>query len=223
MVMIEHVERYADGTAGILKAVAPRENVVLRGDELQAGDTVLTAGTQLMPHHLGALAATGVQAVDVMRTPKVAIISIGDELVDPAATPALGQMRDVNTSLLAASVEECGAQVGMAVRIADGLDGLRDALREAGSSCDMVLVSGGSSVGERDVTAQAIAELGSVMFHGLALKPGKPRYSAKSTACPPSACPATLLPLTWYFVCWQPRCCMNWATCPNTNGASTRS
>ncbi len=174
VVMLEHTEDYGDGTIGITKPVAPGNNMIFRGDDVFPGKTILPAGHTLTPHDMGALAALGVLKAAVCRKPVVGIISTGDELVEIGENPARGQIRDVNSSLLAALIRESGGEAVSYGIVRDDEEKLRDALDEALAVCDMVLISGGSSVGMKDATARVIEARGKLLFHGIAMKPGKP-------------------------------------------------
>lgn len=174
VVMIEYAEDYGDGTVGILRPVAPGENMIYRGDDVSPGKTVLPAGHKLAAHDIGALAAMGVTEVTVCRKPRVGIISTGDELVEAFEMPGEGQIRNVNSPMLASLMEELGAESVCCGIVRDEKEQLRLALEKALAECDAVLISGGSSVGTKDATCAVIESMGEVLFHGIAMKPGKP-------------------------------------------------
>ena len=174
VVMLEHTEDYGDGLIGITSPVAPGNNMIFRGDDVSPGDRVLTGGSLLAPHDIGILSALGLDSVDVRRKPLVGVISTGDELVETATVPLRGQIRDVNTPLLMAAVRQLGSEVKSYGIIRDDESALRHALSRAASECDIVLISGGSSAGMRDLTSRVIETLGIILFHGVAMKPGKP-------------------------------------------------
>lgn len=174
VVMIEHTETYGDGTIGVTKPVAPGENLIYRGDDVYPGKAVLPAGRLLGPQDIGALAAMGVAEVQVCKKPVVGIISTGDELVPVECTPVGGQIRDLNSSMLAALVTQCGCEPRCYGIIKDEAAGLKAVMERACVECDAVLISGGSSVGMKDATADVIASKGEILFHGIAMKPGKP-------------------------------------------------
>ncbi len=173
-VMIEYTEAYGDGTVGILKSAAPGENMIFRGDDVRPGKEVLPAGRRLTPSDVGALAALGLGGVSVARRPLVGVISTGDELVAVTETPAAGQIRDVNSAMLAALARDAGAEPVPYGIIKDDEALLGAALDDALARCDMVLLSGGSSVGAKDAACRVIEARGEVLCHGLAMKPGKP-------------------------------------------------
>jgi len=149
------------------------------GADFAAGDLVLTAGRRIGGPELGLLATLGYATVPVYRRPRVAIVSTGDELVDPAATPARGQIRDSNRYAIAGTLRALGAEPLHLPRAADAIDDLVGRLREGCERADAVILTGGSSVGERDLTPDAIERLGgTIVVHGLRVKPGKPTVLA---------------------------------------------
>lgn len=174
VVMIEYTESYGGGDIGILKPAAPGNNMVYRGDDVFPGKLVLKAGRTLRSEDIGALAALGMTEVSVSKKPVVGIISTGDELVDIDKTPGAGQVRDVNSSMLAAAICDFGAEPKCYGIVRDGYQRLKEALTQALTECDMVLISGGSSVGQMDSTCAVIEEMGELLLHGIAMKPGKP-------------------------------------------------
>lgn len=176
VVMLEHAERPDSSSLLVLKAVAPGENVVVKGEDISAGRYLLHQGQKILPQDIGALAACGCAAVLVRQKPEVVIISTGDEVVDVACTPVNGQIRDINSYALAAMLEDAGCIVKRHGIVKDQYEDLLAALSQAVNRCNMIVVSGGSSVGVRDHTVRVIKELGKsdVVFHGVAIKPGKP-------------------------------------------------
>lgn len=174
VVMLEYTEDYGDGTIGIFKAAAPGENYVFKGDDLKPGDIILHKGRKLLPADIGSLAAMGRSRVLVSAMPRVGIISTGDELVGIDEEPKEGQIRDVNSVVLYSLMKENGAVVTDYGITKDNESTLREVLTKALEECDLVLISGGSSAGEKDKTAMIIGEQGRLLFHGIAIKPGKP-------------------------------------------------
>ena len=174
VVMLEYTDDYGDGLIGIARPVSPGENLIFKGDDVSPGDKILTAGTTLSPHDIGILSALGITDAQVHPRPLVGVISTGDELVAPSIAPNKGQIRDVNTPLLMAAVRQYGAETKSFGIVRDDEAALRDALLRAVSTCDIVLISGGSSAGMRDLTAKVIEAEGTLTFHGIAMKPGKP-------------------------------------------------
>jgi molybdenum cofactor synthesis domain-containing protein len=156
------------------------DNVTQAGADLREGETVLAVGRRLGGPELGVLATLGLVDVSVYRKPRFAIVSTGDELIDPGATPSIGQIRDSNRYAIAATLSAWGCDAVHVPRVTDDPDALRDALRDALERCDGVVLSGGSSVGERDFTPRVVASLGEPgpVVHGLLVKPGKPTLLA---------------------------------------------
>jgi molybdenum cofactor synthesis domain-containing protein len=159
---------------------APGEFVTPRGSDVPDGERVLLAGRRIGPAELGVLAALGVARVSVFRRPRIALITTGDELVEPGAEPRTGQVRDSNRFAIGGSLRALGCDVVPAGPIADEPAMLRSAIELALGSCDGVVLSGGSSVGERDLVPRIVAGLGEpgVIVHGLRVKPGKPTMLA---------------------------------------------
>ena len=173
-VMIEYTEDYGDGTVGILKPGAPGMNLIFRGDDIFPGKVILRAGRTLTASDIGALAAVGETQVPVRRRLQVGVISTGDELVPPDVTPAPGQVRDVNSPMLTALLREWGAEVTAYGIVADDEDRLRETVHRAAETCDAVVISGGSSVGVKDAACRILSDMGELLLHGIAIKPGKP-------------------------------------------------
>lgn len=176
MVMIEQVEDLGDGLRQVSQSVSPGTHLTRQGDDITAGTTVFRAGRRLNATDLGTLAALGLATVPVVRRPRVAILSTGDELIEPDTRPGPGQIYDVNRYTLAETVRLHGGEPVISGIVRDDLTILQQALGQALGTCDLVLVSGGSSVGTRDYVAAAINSLGEpgVILHGIAVKPGKP-------------------------------------------------
>lgn len=175
VVMVERTSR--DGASVRIDQVAqPGENVVPRGADLRAGDLVLRAGHRVRPQDTAVIASMGLAVVAVRRRPRVAIIAGGDELVPPGESLAPGQIYDSNSFAMAAQVEEWGGSPTLLPHVADRPEAVEAALRQGMAEGDMVLLSGGSSVGLKDLTAAAIDALGrpGVIVHGLAMRPGRP-------------------------------------------------
>lgn len=176
MVMIEDVEDFGDSLRQILRSVSPGSHLTGAADDAAAGSVIIPAGKTLTPADLGTLAAIGQAAAIVSRRPRVAVLSTGDELVTVGNPAAPGQVYDVNTHTLTGLLQVYGAEPICRGIVRDDLDTLRQAIAAALSDCDLVLVSGGSSVGTRDHVETAINSLGppGILQHGLAVKPGKP-------------------------------------------------
>jgi len=180
IVMVEQTQAVGPRTIEALRPVAPGENVVQVGEDVRAGDPIISRGTSLRPQDLGGLLALGLTVVPVARRLRVAIVSGGDELVDPEAVPGPGQIRDINSYTLAALVRRGGHEPCLEGVFPDDYAPLQAAAAQALAQCDVVILSAGSSVSARDMTAQVVDSLGrpGVLVHGVSLKPGKPTILA---------------------------------------------
>lgn len=187
VVMLEYAAEHPDGTLEVRRAVAPGENVLTPGEDVARGEMLFPAGRRLRPQEIGLLAALGVTQVMTYKKPRVAILSSGDEIVPLAERPAPGQVRDSNAYLAAAQVAEWGGIPLLKGIIPDNFTALRKTLAAALDAADLILVSGGSSVGARDLTLTAIQGLpgAQVLVHGVALRPGKPTILAALGQAPP--------------------------------------
>ena len=172
--MVEHTEDFGGGEIGIYKSVPPGANLIFKGDDVKPGDRVLEQGRRLEPQDIGALAALGVTAAPVVPRLRIGLLSTGDELVPPETAPGPGQVRDVNGPLVAALVAQAGAEPVWYGIVPDREEVLRQTVERALEQCDGVVLSGGSSVGEKDAACRVLASLGEVLCHGLAIRPGKP-------------------------------------------------
>ncbi len=184
VVMLEETEALPGGLVAVETAAAPGKNVVFRGDDIRRGEALLPAGKTLDARDIGLLAALGVTSVSVRARAQVCVLSTGDELVDPAQMPTGAQIRDLNGPMLTAACREAGADARFAGRVPDDEDALLRDMREAGASCDLLILSGGSSAGAKDAAARCLEKLGGVLFHGLALKPGKPTLAGMTGETP---------------------------------------
>lgn len=191
VLMLEHSEVLAPDEIGALRPVAPGENVIHRVEDAVAGNTLIPGGHRLQAHDLGLLAAAGVTQVRVYRRPRVAILSSGDEIVPPDREPGPAQMRDANSYSLAGATVEAGGEPLLLGILPDRHEAVEQALRQAVAAADLVVISGGSSVGTRDVTARVIAGLGQpgILVHGVAVKPGKPTILAMAGSVPVAGLP----------------------------------
>jgi molybdenum cofactor synthesis domain-containing protein len=176
------LEDVTEADARIVLAAAPEagENVTPAGSDVRLGEIVLAAGRRLGGPEVGVLATLGIVDVPVYRRPRFAIVSTGDELVDPSAVLGIGQIRDSNRYAIAAALTALGCEIAHVPRVPDDPDALRVALRDALERYDGIFLSGGSSVGERDFTPRVVASLGEPgpIVHGLLVKPGKPTMLA---------------------------------------------
>src|SRR4051794_5658448 len=187
VVMVEHTQEAMPGTIEVVRPAAPGDGMVRADEDARAGDELLPAGRPLRAQDVGVLAAAGATSVRVFARPRVAILSTGDEVVPPQ-TPelAVGQVRDASAVALAALVRDAGGEPELRGIVPDDVGALGAALRDAVDTCDVVVVSAGSSVGARDQTAAAVAALGDpgIWAHGIALRPGKPTLLAECAGVP---------------------------------------
>ena len=172
VVMVEETEKAGDHVR-VLTPVYPRQNVGRQGADIVVGQTVITRGDVLNPSRIGALAALGVSDVEVFAKPTVAILSTGNEIADPGAELKPGQIYDINKFTLSTIIAEHGGVPVPFATAQDTIEALEGAIDAVGSS-DVLVFSGGSSVGERDLILDVIGRKGEIVFHGIAVKPGKP-------------------------------------------------
>ena len=176
VVMVENTQRVDETTIEVVRPAAPGENVIQVGEDIKTGGPVLERGHVLRPQDLGGLLALGVTQVSAARRPRVAIVSTGDELLDPGQTPAPGQIRDINTYTISALTSRAGG-VPIPVGIfPDDFEAQREAAARGLELGDILVFSAGSSVSTRDLTSDVINSLGrpGVLVHGISLRPGKP-------------------------------------------------
>jgi molybdopterin molybdotransferase len=180
VVMVEYTNRAETRSVEITRPVTPSTNVLDKGEDSKAGEPLLLSGMQLRFQDIGLLAAAGFSEVPVFRKPKVAILSSGDEVVPIEKKPRPGQIRDANGHALAALVREAGAEPILFDIVPDDADMLQEALETALSQSDVTAISGGSSVGARDLMKGAVSSLADteVLAHGISIRPGKPTLLA---------------------------------------------
>ncbi len=180
VVMIEHTEPLGKEEIEVIRPVGPGENVIFPDEDISSGEEIFPANHLLRPQDLGFLAALGELELEVWAALSVGIISTGDEVVPPGEKPRPGQIRDVNSYALAAKVVECGGRPVLYGLVKDDPEMLCQVLKQALEETDVVVVSGGSSVGTRDLTTEVLSGLGKpgLLFHGLAVRPGKPTLGA---------------------------------------------
>ncbi|MGH9204503.1 MAG: molybdenum cofactor synthesis domain-containing protein, partial [Vicinamibacterales bacterium] len=157
----------------VFTPVYPRQNVGRRGADIVVGQVVLRDGHLLNPSRIGALAALGVSDVEVYERPTVAILSTGNEIVDPGRPLEPGQIYDINKFTLSTIIKEQGGDPRPFATAQDSIEALEHAIDDC-LACDVLVFSGGSSVGERDLILDVIGRKGEILFHGIAVKPGKP-------------------------------------------------
>jgi len=176
MVMVEYSEVFDNKTVVIYESAAVGNSIVRIGEDAHKGDILLRRGTKIHSQQIGVLAAAGITKVPVYVPLKIAIISSGDELKCPSVSPGPAEVRDVNTFALGALAKESGFQIVMSKTIADEENLLEETILDAMKKSDIVVLSGGSSQGAKDMTAKVFSQIAKpgVFTHGLALKPGKP-------------------------------------------------
>ena len=173
VVMVEETEKAAGGDVRVFTPVYPRQHVGKRGADIAAGQRVLAPGDLLNPSRIGSLAALGATRVSVYAQPRVAILSTGNEIVPLGNPLGPGQIYDINRHTLSAVISAHGGVPVAKTTVADHLSDLTQAVLESASE-DLLVFSGGSSVGERDLILDVLQSSGEVLFHGIAVKPGKP-------------------------------------------------
>ena len=184
VIMAEDLTPLPDGSISIREAAAPWRHVRQIGEDICAGEMILGAFMPVTPSALGALIAGGVTELAVLRRPVVGLIPTGDEIVPPDTRPEPGQILEFNSAIFSAMLKDWGAIPRTWPIIPDDPERLRAALREALAECDLVIVNAGSSAGRDDGTAAAIAEVGEVFLHGIAIRPGKPAILGMSGGRP---------------------------------------
>ena len=182
VVMVEHTDEVGDGTVEIQRGVSPWQHVLRIGEDIARGAPVFARGRRLRPQDLGALTGLGLTRLRVVKRPRVGLIATGDEIVPPDKQPRPGQVRNVNQFSLAAMAREAGAVVTDFGVVPDRADRLRKVLATALARTDVVMLSGGSSVGVKDLTTDVITSFprSQIVFHGISVAPGKPTILARA-------------------------------------------
>jgi len=158
----------------ILQAVKQGANIRKQGEDVKAGQSLIPKGTRLRPQEVGLIASLGLTDVLVYKQPVVGVLSSGNEIADPGQPLKPGQIYDANRFSVAGQVNEAGAKVNDYGIVPDDLSSIKDALNKASQECDVIITSGGVSVGDYDLMKQALSELGSMNFWQVKQKPGKP-------------------------------------------------
>lgn len=181
VVMVEHAQEMEAGTVEVRKSLAPGENVMFKGEDVAQGEVALSAGTKLRVPDVGLLAALGVAEFEASLRPRVGILSTGDEVLPVDSPPEPGKVRDVNSYSVGCMVKAAGCSTNFYGIVPDRLDDLLEVLKKALAENDVVFLSGGSSVGTRDLTIQAIESLpeSEILAHGVGISPGKPTILAR--------------------------------------------
>ena len=176
VIMFEHTVPVDNSLVEVVKGIGSGSNIICRGEDIAKDTMALPAGRRLRPQDLGLLAGLGISEISATRTIKVGVISTGDEIVPFTEEPQLGQIRDINAIAIAGQIRRAHAHPVIYGIVSDRKEVFMPILRQAVDDNDIVIFSGGSSVGMRDLGEQAIIELGppGILVHGVALKPGKP-------------------------------------------------
>ncbi len=186
VVMVEYTDETSGGLVEIHRGVSPWQNVIQIGDDIRQGELVFKKGRRLRAHDLGALTGVGISSVAVYKQPRIALISTGDEIVDADTVPLPGQVRNINQHSLAGLIEECGGELMDWGVVRDDRSALGRAIGEALEWADLVMLSGGSSMGAKDIALETILSFpeSEFVFHGISIAPGKPTIFAKACGKP---------------------------------------
>ncbi len=176
VVILEHTQAIEKNSIEALYSVAPGENVVQSGEDIKKGEVIIKKGHKIRPQDIGAFAGIGIDRVAVYAKPKVAVITTGNEIIDIKENSRFGCVRDINSYYLSSLINSDGGVPIKKGIIKDDYSELRRTVEESLSEADVVVLSGGSSVGTRDLTAKVINDIGKpgVLVHGVSIKPGKP-------------------------------------------------
>lgn len=188
VMMLEYTEQIDDTTIEVRKSISPWENVVREDEDLKSGEIILRKGHRLRPQDIGVLAGIGRKNIEIYKKPKIAIISTGDEIIPTKDEPQIGQVRDINSYTLGACIEEAGGIPIYRGIIKDEVNLLEQEIREimGKDTADIITISGGSSMGARDITLEVLNKLGKpgVLIYGVSVKPGKPTIVAMANNKP---------------------------------------
>ena len=174
VIMVEELVKNADGSVTVHAPAAPWQHIRQIGEDVCAGEMILPSFMEVTPAAIGAMIAGGVLELEVLAKPVVGIIPTGDEIVPPCADPKPGDILEFNSSIFSAMLSSWGAEAKTYPIVPDRYDEIRDMLQKAAGECDMVLLNAGSSAGRDDYSVTAVQEVGQVLYHGIAIKPGKP-------------------------------------------------
>ena len=174
VIMVEDIVKNGDGTITIHASAAPWQHIRQIGEDICAGEMILSSHMTVSPSAIGAMIAGGVLEVEVIRRPLVGIIPTGDEIIPPCTDPKPGDILEFNGSIFSAMVRSWGAEAQVYPIVPDKFDQIKAMVAKAAAECDMVILNAGSSAGREDFSVKVIRELGEVLYHGIAMKPGKP-------------------------------------------------
>ena len=184
VIMVEDVVKNEDGTITIHEAAAPWQHIRQIGEDICAGEMVLPSHMEVSPSAIGAMIAGGVLEIEVIRKPRVGIIPTGDEIIPPCTDPKPGDILEFNGSIFSAMVRQWGAEAQVYPIVPDKFDQIKAMVERASSECDLVILNAGSSDGREDFSTRVIREVGEVLYHGIAIKPGKPAILGCKGAVP---------------------------------------
>lgn len=184
VIMVEDIVRGEDESVTIYAAAAPWQHIRQIGEDICAGEMILASYMEVTPAAIGAMIAGGVLEIEVIKKPVIGIIPTGDEIVAPCADPKPGDILEFNSSIFSAMVQEWGAEAKTYPIVPDRFDAIREMVARAADECDIVLLNAGSSAGREDYSVSVIRELGDVVYHGIAIKPGKPAILGLRGAVP---------------------------------------
>jgi len=181
IVMIEHTNLVDENTVEVLKPVSPMENIIKEDEDVKTGEKILSVGDIITTYHIGLLASLGISEIEVFKKIDVSIISTGDEIVNITEKISPGKIRDVNSHTLLSLCKRYGTNPKILGIVEDNAKKIYEKLKLALDKSNLVLISGGSSVGTRDLTLEVIDRFANskILFHGIAIKPGKPTIMAK--------------------------------------------
>ncbi|MBQ3132324.1 MAG: molybdopterin biosynthesis protein, partial [Clostridia bacterium] len=174
VIMVEDIVENTDGSVTIHSAAAPWQHIRQIGEDICAGEMIIGSFMELTPAAIGAMIAGGVGEIKVVKRPVVGIIPTGDEIIPPCPNPEPGQILEFNSAIFSSMLKAWGAEAVTYPIVPDKYDMILGALNKALDECDIVLLNAGSSAGRDDYSAKAIAQAGQVLYHGIAMKPGKP-------------------------------------------------
>ena len=184
VIMVEDIVKNEDGSITIHNSAAPWQHIRQIGEDVCAGEMILPSYVQISASAIGAMIAGGVLQVEVIRKPVVGIIPTGDEIIPPCTDPKPGDILEFNGSIFSAMVGQWGALAKVYPIVPDKFDQIRDMVAKAAEECDLVILNAGSSAGREDYSVKVIRELGEVLYHGIAMKPGKPAILGCKGATP---------------------------------------
>ncbi len=200
VVMLEYSQKVSNREIEITRPVSDGENIIRIGEDVHIGDLVIEEGTRIRPMEIGGFLALGITKISVFEKPKVGVISTGDEVIPPTEQPKMGQVRDINSQMLASLIEEHGGEPVLYGLVGDNAGELEKKLKIAFESCNALIITAGSSVSIRDLTASAIQKLGKpgILVHGINIKPGKPTILAVCEGKPVFGLPGN--PISAYVI-----------------------